>query len=118
MQTIQSLSQHPEQARNPLEMAELLFACDKRKEAAVFYKHVLGVIDPNTSQGAEDRAWVLFQIGNCLRSDDQAAARDYYMKLIAEYPKCPWIEIAKTWGRLISWYQKTDPKKLISQSGL
>jgi tetratricopeptide (TPR) repeat protein len=117
MQTIQGLMQHPEDVHNPFEMAEVLFVCGRCKEAAVFYKHTLSTIDPNNPQSAEDRAWLLFQIGNCLRDDDPAAARDSYMKLIAQYPYSPWTEAAKIWGRLISWYQKTNPKRLISESG-
>jgi len=116
MQIIQRLMQHPEEVHNPFEMAEVLFICGRYKEAAVFYRHTLSTIDPNNPQSAEDRAWLLFQIGNCLRDADPTAARDSYIKLIAQYPYSPWAEAAKIWGRLISWYQKTDPKKLISES--
>ena len=118
LQIVAGLLQHPDQVRNPFEMAELLFLCGRLKEAAVFYQHALSKTAPNDTHSTEDRAWLLFQVGNCLRENDPAAAKDIYMKLIVEYPNSSWTEIAKARGRLIGWYQKNDPKKLISGPGL
>ena len=62
-----------------------------------------------------DRAWILFQLGNCLRETDIAKAQDAYMKLIAEYPDSPWTEMAQASGRLLTWYQSTRPDQLMAR---
>ena len=68
---------------------------------------------PNDSSMENDRAWILFQLGNCLRQTDMTKARDMYMKLISQYPSSPWTELAKVHGRLISWYQSAKPEQLM-----
>jgi hypothetical protein len=118
MQVINNLLPHPEQVRNPFEIAELLFACGRSKEAAVFYQQALSKIRPDDPQAAENKAWLLFQIGNCLREDNPLSAKDMYMKLISEFPTSPWTDIAKIRGRLISWNEKYDLKKLLSEPKL
>jgi hypothetical protein len=98
----------------PLELAELLFLSGHTKEAAVLYQKALDQLDRENGARPEDRAWILFQIGNCLRETDMIQARDAYLKVVAEYPDCPWVDLAKAHGRLMSWYQKAKPRQLIA----
>lgn len=113
--TLDDLTRHPDMVEDPFELAELLFLSGRRAEAGPFYERALA----NTSAGDPatdaDRAWILFQLGNCLRETDLIRAKETYVSLIAEYPKSPWAEIAKAHGQLITWHQKTKPDRLIAR---
>jgi len=115
LQMLENLSQEPGQLRSPFELAELLFLSGHLKQAAVFYQHALTRQDPNDVGLVEDRAWIMFQIGNCLYYDDLPTAEKMYMQLIAEYPNCPWTDLAKARAQLIDWCQKDKPQTLIAE---
>ncbi len=110
--TLETLQQNPGQVQDPLEMAELLFLSGRPTEAAPFYAKALDRISRLDPSYDADRAWILFQLGNCLRETDTAGAQEVYMKLVAEYPASPWTELAKAHGRLLTWYQKSRPEQL------
>jgi tetratricopeptide (TPR) repeat protein len=116
LQAVSELSQHPEQLSSPFELAEILFRSGNLKEAAVFYQQALNKINPKDAASASNRAWILFQIGNCLRNDEPQNAMKTYRQLITEYPGSPWTEIAKARDKLIDWYQKDDPKTVIKEN--
>jgi TolA-binding protein len=118
LQMLKNLSQHPEQVNNPFQLAEVLFLGGCLKEAAIFYQEALNHIGKDSGRPAEDRAWILFQIGNCLRNDDPPAAMKTYRQLITEYPSAPWTEMAKTLETLIDWYQKDKPRESIAERKL
>jgi len=118
LQAVSEVSQHPEQLSSPFEMAEILFRSGNLKEAAVFYQQALNKTNPKDAASASNRAWILFQIGNCLRNDDPQNAMKTYRQLITEYPSSPWTEIAKARDKLIDWYQKDDPKTVIKENKL
>jgi TolA-binding protein len=118
LQTLKNLSQHPDQVNNPFQLAEILFLSGCPKEAAIFYQEALNRISKDNGSPAEDRAWILFQLGNCLRNDDPTAAAKAYRQLITEYPNAPWTEIAKTLEKLIDWYQKDKPRESIAERKL
>lgn len=105
----------PNKVGDPLEMAELLFLSGRQTEAAVFYEKALARTAPNDSSMENDRAWILFQLGNCLRQTDMTRAKDMYMKLVSEYPASPWTELAKAHGRLITWYQTAKPQQFMPE---
>jgi len=114
-EALKRLVQNADDIQNPLELAELLFLSSRRAEAAVLYQKALDRLDMNAPATREDRAWILFQLGNCLRETDMIRARDMYVKLVTEYPDCPWTELAQAHGRLIAWYQKARPEQLLNQ---
>jgi len=114
-EALKRLVQNPDRVQDPLELAELLFLSAHRAEAAVLYQKALDRVDMNAATAHEDRAWILFQLGNCLRETDMIRAKDMYVKLIAEYPDSPWTELAKAHGRLITWYQKARPGQLLNE---
>jgi len=116
LQTIRNLSQNPDNLKNPFEMGETLFLSGYLKEAAIFYQEALKRKSPDDVGSARERAWILFQIGNCLRNDDQTEARKKYGQLITEYPDSPWKELADARRTLLDWYLKDQPRKLITES--
>jgi tetratricopeptide (TPR) repeat protein len=116
LQTIRNLSQDPGNLHNPFELGETLFLSGYLKEAATFYQEALKRKSPDDAASARDRAWILFQIGNCLRNDDQPEAIKKYGQLITEYPDSPWKGLAEARRTLLSWYIKDEPRKLITES--
>lgn len=116
LQILKELQQHPEQLKNPVELADILFRSGHLKEAAICYQKALSRMAADVNEPHEDKAWVLFQIGNCLRNDDPTSAIEMYRKLIAEYPDSLWAELAKTLSNLINWYQQDKPLVLIAEN--
>ncbi|MHC4570544.1 MAG: tetratricopeptide repeat protein [Planctomycetota bacterium] len=118
LQMLENLSQHPDQLDNPFALAELLYLSGHLKEASVFYQEALNRSSPDRADPPQNRAWILFQIGNCLRDDDPPMATKMYRQLIAEYPNSLWTGLAKTQDKLIDWYQKNKPQTLIAEKQL
>ncbi len=118
LQVLTSLSQHPEQLHNPLELGEILFNSHCLKEAAKCYQEAINRITAGETGQARDVAWLLFQTGNCLREDDPATAIQMYERLIAEYPDSPWAALAKAKSELVDWYLKDAPEALIDECKL
>ena len=115
---LRDLSGDPEKVDNPFELAETLFLSGNVREAAVFYAEALGRTEPNDVSLSRDRAWVLFQTGNCLRNTDLPAATKMYTQLLTEYPNSPWTDMAKAQAKLIDWYLKDEPHKLVVNAEL
>ena len=115
LQMLKTLAQDPEKLANPLELGEILFVSGNVREASTFYSEALKRKDPNDVSVSWDRAWILFQIGNCLRNDDLPAAAKMYRQLLTEYPNSPWAGLATAQSNLIAWYLKDEPIKLIAE---
>ncbi len=113
--TLEDLRKNAGRVRDPLEVAELLFLSGRPTDAAAFYEEALRRTSAGGAASAADRAWILFQLGNCLRESNATKAQDTYMKLIAEYPDSPWTEMARASGRLLTWYQSTRPDQLVAR---
>ncbi len=118
LQVLKSLLQNPEQLHNPLELAEILFDSHCLKEAAICYRQALNSMTAGETGQDRDGAWMLFQIGNCLRDDDPATAIQAYEQLIDQHPDSPWAPLAKARSELVDWYLKDAPDKLIDESKL
>lgn len=118
LRMLENQSQHPEQLHNPLGLGEILFLSSRVKQAAAFYQQALNRTNLDDTGSAQDRAWTLFQIGNCLREDDLPMAKKMYRQLITEYPNSPWTDLAKAQEELIDWYLKDKPRMLITEYGL
>jgi len=114
LKTLEDLRKNAGRVRDPLEVAELLFLSGRPTDAVPFYEEALRRTSAGAAASGADRAWILFQLGNCLRETDATKAQDAYMKLIAEYPGSPWTEMARASGRLVAWYQNTRPDQLIA----
>ncbi|MDH4238471.1 MAG: hypothetical protein OEW48_02805 [Phycisphaerae bacterium] len=111
-----NVARDPNQLENPFELGEVLYFSGHLKEAAVFYQEALNRTNPDKPGLERNRAWILFQIGNCLKDDDLLTAQKIYRKLITECPGSPWVEPAKAREKLIGWYLKEKPKTLIAES--
>jgi tetratricopeptide (TPR) repeat protein len=116
LQMLRTLAKNPEKLENPLELGEIVFASGNLKEASICYREALRRKDPNEAGSFDDRAWILFQVGNCLRHDDPPSAAKAYQQLVTEYPNSPWAPAAKAQSDLIAWYQKDKPAELVLQA--
>ena len=114
LQIFKNISQHPEQLSNPLELAEILFSSDCLTEAAKCYQLALNCMVDETDQ-FQNKAWIIFQIGNCLQNTDPSEALKMYKQLITRYPNSPWTDLAEAKSKLIDWYLKDKPDKLIKE---
>ena len=45
----------------------------------------------------------------------KTTAMKMYGQLITEYPNSPWKELAEARSKLLDWYQKDEPHKLIAE---
>ena len=115
VQILKKYMKNPSDLHNPFDLGETLFVSGYLKEAAIFYKESLKRKDMKDADSARERAWILFQIGNCLRNDDRLDAIQFYGQLIAEYPDSTWKEFAETRRTLLDWYVKEEPQKLIKE---
>jgi len=115
LQILENPTQKPDQLKNPFELAEVLFLSGHAKKARMFYQEALNRKDPNDLGSAQERAWILFQIGNCLRNDDLQSAKNTYRQLISEYPDNLWTDVAKVQEKLIDWNLKDKPDMLIKE---
>lgn len=113
---LRSLSQNPQKIDNPLELGELLFRNGNYKEAVLFYREALNRADSNRPDASMDRAWLLFQTGNCLRNSDMDQAEKMYSQLITEFPNSLWADMAVVQTQFIAWYKKDEPQKLVNQN--
>jgi len=104
----------PNQAGDPQELAELLYLTGKLAEAAVLYQKALDLATGKEPAARADRAWMLLQLGHCLRDTDPARAKDAYAKLTAEHADCPWVELAKARSQLITWYEQVQPRQWVN----
>lgn len=109
---LEGLRKNPGRVGDPLETAELLFLSGRPTDAVPFYEEAMRRTRAGEAASAGDRAWILFQLGNCLRETDTTKAQDAYTKLIAEFPNSPWTELARAGGRLLTWYQSARPNQL------
>ncbi|UCC99967.1 MAG: tetratricopeptide repeat protein [Phycisphaerales bacterium] len=115
LKMLQNLAEQPDKLYAPLELAEILFSGGNSREAVKFYQEALDRCDPNDARASNDRAWILFQIGNCLRHHDRPATAKTYGRLLTEYPESPWTVLAKAEGKLVDWYLRDEPRKLIDE---
>ena len=115
LQIVEGQLKDPNQITNPFELAEILFRSGRMVPAGLCYKQALNIMPTDDPNLGTERAWILFQIGNCLKDEDPNTARESYGELIRTHPDSPWTEIAKVRYGLIEWNQKEKPVELIRQ---
>ncbi len=118
LRMLEDLSRDPGKLHNPLALAEILFLSGHLKQAATFYQQALTLMNLDDITSTENRAWVLFQIGNCLQNTDLSAAKKVYTQLITEHPDSLWADLAKARAKVVEWYQIDKPRQLINEYGL
>jgi hypothetical protein len=109
---VKEIASNPKQAENPLELAEILFRSGHTEYAAVFYEYVLNEKDLSSS----DKAWVLFQLGNCFEQSAPSKAREYYENLLIKYKDCQWIKTTETKLKTLQMKQENKINDLLSES--
>lgn len=115
LQMLAGIAQDPNELENPFELGEVLYASGHPREAAMFYREALNRIDNDKTKAARNRPWILFQLANSLREHDLPEAKKIYVKLITEHPESPWVDLAKTRGKIIDWFLKDKPQTLINE---
>lgn len=115
LQLLDELLQKPEQIKNPLELADILFHSGQLKQAGVCYRLALKRIPADNNDLRNNKAWILFQIGNCLKKDDPAIALQMYKQLIVEHPDSLWTDAAKVKCNLVEWYLREKPDSLLDK---
>jgi hypothetical protein len=115
IQKIKKLAENPNEVDNPYEIGNTLYLSNNIGEAAVFYQEALKRKKPEDMSSSEDRAWLLFQTGNSLRTIDMLAAADMYGKLITEYPDSAWAGYARVQRNVITWYLSDKPDDMLKQ---
>ena len=96
----------PDKVADPLGLADTLYMGGRLAEACTFYeKAFAGAAGPDT------KAWVLYQMANCRRSSDPAAAVALYKRVTTEFPKSQWAGVSGVQQRLLEWYQTVGPVK-------
>ena len=118
LQMLEDFTCKPDQLHNPLQLAEILFLSGHLKQATVFYRQALNCIDVNDVTSVQDRAWILFQMGNCLREENLPEAQKMYRQVLEEYPNCLWADTARCRESLIDWFLSDKPQKLIDENNL
>jgi len=83
---------------NPAVLAKALHLSGRLPEAAKFYQMAM----ENESDG-EEKAWLMFQPANCLRSSDPKAFGELLDKLIAEHSDSLWSDVARSQKELVTW---------------
>ena len=110
---IRQVCQNPEKVEDSLELADMLYVKGYLKEAAVFYQETLNRQKPDKKISPGQKAWILYQTGNCLRQTDPAAASAAYKQLIAEFPDCPWAASARVQEKVLGWLVNEKPLDLL-----
>lgn len=118
LQMFHELLKQPESLKSPFELAEILFRSDCLKEAAICYQTAFDRLAGDREDPYQDKAWILFQWGNCLQNDHPEAALEKYRMLVTEYPDCPWVDVAKAKSKLVDWRLKDKPVALINECRL
>jgi len=117
LRMLEKISQSPGQLDDPFALSEVLFLSGHLKKAAKFYQQAFERMERDDDASGQDKAWALFQTGNCLRHDDLASAKRIYEQLLVEYPDSPWSDLVKARIRLIDWYLQVKPKSLVAGQG-
>ena len=98
------------------ELAESLFQVGDKVNALKYYRKSLALSLPVGEKANPKRAWILFQIGNCLYNDDTVEAIKIYEQLILEHPSSDWTNCARTKKQVLKWLMVEKPLTL-TQTG-
>ncbi|MCE5326319.1 MAG: hypothetical protein LLG01_07865 [Planctomycetaceae bacterium] len=102
----------PSQQKNLLAAADGVFNDGHLPHARAMYEAVLAQNPP-----APTRAWVLYQLGNCVRAADPRSAMALYNQVVKEHGDCPWAQAAQASAKLLEWKQASAVQELVDSSG-
>jgi hypothetical protein len=101
-------SKTPQSVADPIKLADALYHSGYKAEALVFYQSSL----PNAKR-AQDRCWLMYQLGICLMETDPAGSRRWFQRLAEEYPGTQWSTLAETQGDLLDWKSQNQPRQFL-----
>ncbi len=107
---VPAIAGDPNTLANPFEMAEALYKVGRYKESAACYGVALARASSaeKSTVPEADRAWMLFQRGNCHARLDAHEAIKIYKQMMTEYPASEWTPIAIGREQLLQWYIASD----------
>ncbi len=94
----------PETVPHPMELADSLYKAGKPDLAVRYYETALKNTCPSEPETSR-RAWLLFQLGNCLRRSDPPRAESFYEQLIQTAPGSPWTPAAQARISMLNWLE-------------
>jgi len=102
---------------NALELAEILYRSGRLEQAAKVYRLAYNAAAADDNVAVENKAWMLLQVGNCLRDIDASGAAEAYKQVVTEYANSMWKDMAKTQLALLNWYASDKPEELVAKNG-
>ena len=96
---------------NAQEIADSLYGDGEYSAALELYE--LAYEQPGDD---DSRAWILFQMGNCLQHSSPAKAREHYARVVKEYPDCRWSQAANQMDLLLEWQEVNKPLSMIKSA--
>jgi len=97
------------QVTDPVALADALFRSGHYDHAYTFYEQMLA----DATTGEPTRAWLLFQMANCKRQSDPAAAVALYGRLLTGHPESSWAGPGKAYKTLVEWRQAVKPEAIL-----
>ncbi len=95
----------------PMLLGDSLFRAGRLEQAAEVYEMLM-----HREPSKADRAWVLFQLGNCKRIKDPDGALGYYNMLLSDDPTSQWSHVAQIQKHLLEWNRMNKPQDVLKQA--
>jgi hypothetical protein len=99
--------------KKPIQLADVLYLGGHYKAAATFY--VMVTDSQKQDYSNTDKAWALYQLGNCQRRYDPSEAKVTYKRLIEEYSTSSWVAASQVQQRLLTWKLSSKPEQLVKK---
>ncbi len=113
LRQIELLTEHPEQAKNPLLLAEVLALSGHHEQAAIMYCEALKRSTEGQSLSIHDKAWLLLQTASCQKTYEAKQALKTYEDLLEQCQGSPWVSVAQAQSDLLNWLLTEKPQELI-----
>lgn len=108
-QTLKELrTRMPESVADPIQLGDALFHGGHKAEALRVYQSVL----ENTTD-AQDRGWLLYQMGCCLIETKPTEAKTYFRQVRKELPQTHWGQLAAIQLDLVEWTDRNQPTQFL-----
>ncbi|MGD9109433.1 MAG: hypothetical protein PVG93_00700 [Phycisphaerales bacterium] len=112
---VELLTEQPEQAKNPLLLAEVLALSGHHKQAAIMYNEALKRLTEGQSLSIHDKAWLLLQTASSQKTYEAKQALKTYADLLEQCQGSgsPWVFVAQAESDVLNWLQAEKPQELI-----
>ncbi|WP_169852872.1 tetratricopeptide repeat protein [Anaerohalosphaera lusitana] len=110
------IKNNPTRVVDHFALAEALFSAGEKELAAKYYRQALDKYGKNYSKTDPERAWILFQLGNCLYETKPEEAEIIYEQLMREQPNSEWTKCATVKRQVLRWLMNEKPMELIESN--